>query len=270
MQQGTTRHASWRELLAAPAPASHIVQIYDSEDFLAACVAVFAAEGLRRGEAVLLTGTRAHLADVRVALAERGVDSESAIRAGQLWTLDVHEAMGAIVVRGVPDAARFAKAADRTLAKAGADGRFSGARWWGEISSVLRLQGDERAALRTEELTDEFAKERALTVLCSYCLDRFDATAYSGVLREVCAVHSHVIPAEDYVRHRLAVNRAIDEVIGEIKGPLLQSLLSWKGLACDLPSSQALLFWVRDTLPDQFQEVLSRVKAYQLPDALQC
>ena len=42
----------------------------------------------------------------------------------------------------------------------------------------------------------------------------------------------------------------------------LKSLLSWKGLACDLPSSQALLFWVRETLPDQFHSVLARVKAY--------
>jgi len=71
-----------------------------------------------------------------------------------------------------------------------------------------------------------------------------------------------VIPADDYVRYRLAVNRAIAEILGEIKGPLLQSLLSWKGLACDLPSSQALLFWIRETLPDQFHSVLARVKAY--------
>jgi hypothetical protein len=65
------------------------------------------------------------------------------------------------------------------------------------------------------------------------------------------------------VRHRLAVNRAIAEVLGEIRGPLLQSLLSWKGLGCDLPSSQAQLFWVRETLPERFEEVLSLVKAHQ-------
>jgi hypothetical protein len=69
------------------------------------------------------------------------------------------------------------------------------------------------------------------------------------------------------VRHRLAVNRAIAEVVGDIKGPLLQSLLSWKGLACDLPSSQALLFWVRDALPEHFQDILSRARTYQLEEA---
>jgi hypothetical protein len=78
----------------------------------------------------------------------------------------------------------------------------------------------------------------------------------------MCCAHTHVIPAEDYVRHRLAVNRAIAEIIGEIEGPLLQSLLSWNGLSCDLPTSQALLFWVRETLPEQFPPVLARAKAY--------
>jgi hypothetical protein len=66
------------------------------------------------------------------------------------------------------------------------------------------------------------------------------------------------------VRHRLAVNRAIAEVVGEIKGPLLQSLLSWKGLTCELPSSQALLFWIRESMPERLQDVLARARAYQL------
>ena len=83
----------------------------------------------------------------------------------------------------------------------------------------------------------------------------------------MCAQHSHAIPTADYVRHRLAVNRAVAEVIGDIKGPLLQSLLSWKGLGCDLPSSQALLFWLCEAMPEKFREVLSRTKAHQLGEA---
>jgi hypothetical protein len=170
----------------------------------------------------------------------------------------------------MPDATRFEAAAGERLATVGADSRFHGVRWWGEMSNVLQLAGDAPAALRAEELADAAARRHGFTLFCSYLLDRFDPHAYSGMLREVCGLHSHVIPAEDYVRHRLAVNRAIAEVVGEIKGPLLQSLLSWHGLACDLPSSQALLFWICETLPEQFQEVLSRVRAYQLQDPAQC
>jgi hypothetical protein len=79
----------------------------------------------------------------------------------------------------------------------------------------------------------------------------------------MCATHSHLIPADDYVQHRVAVNRAIAEVVGEIRGTLLQSLWSWQGPQCHLPSSQALLFWLRETLPEQFEAVLARARAYQ-------
>ena len=265
--QRNTRHASWRELLASPAAASHIVQIYDSEDFLAAGAALFAAEGLLRGEAVLLAGTQAHLRGVHQALASRGMDADAAARQGQLSILDVHEALQAVLADGALDAQRFQALAGDALAKISADARFSGVRWWGEISNVLHLRGDEQGALLAEDLGDAAAKKHGATVFCSYLLDRFDPRGYDGMLRQVCAKHSHVIPAEDYVRHRLAVNRAIAEVIGDIKGPLLQSLLSWKGLSCDLPSSQALLFWIREALPEHFHEVLSRAKAYQLQDS---
>ena len=63
-------------------------------------------------------------------------------------------------------------------------------------------------------------------MFCSHLCDRFDPAGYDALLPQLCCKHSHVIPAEDYVEHRLAVNRAIAEVIGEIKGPMLQSLLS--------------------------------------------
>jgi MEDS: MEthanogen/methylotroph, DcmR Sensory domain len=256
------RHASWQELLASPAPASHIVQIYDNDDFVASGVALFAAEGLRRGEAVLLTGTEAHLRAVRRELLAKDVDYDAAVGRAQLSTHDVRKAVEAVLARGMPDPARFEALLGATVAKARADTRFSGVRSWGETSNFLHLEGNPEAALALETLGDAAVRKHGITALCSFLYDRFDPEGYDGILRDVCCKHSHVIPAEDYVRHRLAVNRAIADIVGEIKGPLLQSLLSWKGPACDLPSSQALLFWLRDTLPEQFHNVLARVKAY--------
>lgn len=256
------RHASWQDLLASPCTASHIVQIYDSDEFLASGVALFAAEGLRRGEAVLLTGTEAHLNAVRERLRAQGIDHDTAKRSGQLSVHDVRQAAAALLRGGALDPARFETLAAAALATAKADARFSGVRWWGEITNFLNQHGNAAAGLAAEALADAAAKRHGVTIFCSFLCDRFDPQGYDGMLRDLCCRHSHVIPTEDYVRHRLAVNRAIGEVIGEIKGPLLQSLLSWKGFACDLPSSQALLFWVREALPEQFQPVLERVKAY--------
>ena len=262
MQKKSAAHASWQELLSAPAPASHIVQLYDSDDFLACGVAHFAAEGLQRDEAVLLTGTQAHLQGIRRELASRGVDAPAAMRQGRLMLTDAEEGVAATLCDGMPDPDRFRAATIDTLARCGADARFSGARWWGEMTSVLHQQGNARAALRTEELGDAAARKHGFSLFCSFLCDRFDPQGYEGILREVCGRHSHVIPAQNYVMHRLAVNHAIREVLGEIRGPLLQSLLSWKGLACDQPSSQAALFWVQEAMPERFAEVLSLAKAY--------
>jgi hypothetical protein len=134
------------------------------------------------------------------------------------------------------------------------------------MSNVMHQHGDTRGALLAEDLADAAAKKHGIGILCSYLCDRFEPLGYDGLLPDLCRRHSHAIPAEDYVRHRLAVNRAVAEVLGDIRGPLLQSLLSWQGLACDLPSSQALLFWIREALPERFCEVLMRAKAYQVEE----
>jgi hypothetical protein len=262
LQKDHLRHASWQDLVSSPGSASHIVQIFDDDDFLASAVALFAAEGLQRGEAVLLTGTEAHLRAVQRELRARDIDCDAAARSGQLSTSDVRQDVEAVIAGGMPNAARFEAIAGAALKRARADGRFSGVRWWGEMSSFLHQQGDAKACLALEELGAATASKYRATIFCSFLYDRFDPRGYDGILRDMCCRHTHVIPTKDYVRYRLAVNRAIAEIIGDIKGPLLQSLLSWKGLTCDLPSSQALLFWVRDALPEQFHSVLARAKAY--------
>ena len=256
MNHGNSRHASWQQLLEAPLPAAHIVQLYESDAFLSRAVALFAAEGLRRGEAVLLTGTQAHLAGIRRALAAFGVEPDAALRYGQLTLSDAERALDAVLAAGMPDPEQL------NLAKVTADARFTGVRWWGEMSNLAQLRGNRRVGEAMEILGDEIAKKHGIRVFCSYLCDRFDPRSYDANLHDLCTRHSHVIPAEDYVRHRLAVDRAIADVIGAIRGPLLQSLLTWKGLACDLPSSQAVLFWLRETLPEYFDDVLSRARAY--------
>ena len=249
-------------MLSSPASAAHIVQLYDADEFVAAAVALFAAEGLKRGEAIVLTGTEEHQRAVRRELVTRDVDYDAAARRGQLVPCCVREAAGAMLSDGVPDPGRFTAYARGVLDRARAGERFCGVRWWGEITNFLHHQGHRDAALAAEAIGDAAAREDGVTVFCSFLCDRFDPHGY-GTLRGLCGIHSHVIPAADYVAHRLAVNRAIAEVVGEIRGPLLQSLLSWKGLACDLPSSQALLFWLHEALPEHFQHVLERVRGYR-------
>jgi hypothetical protein len=262
MQKRSPGNSSWRNVLALPARASHILQLYDSDDFLSSAVGHFAAEGLKQGEAVLLTGTKEHLAAIERGLRSVDVDVDAARRSGQLACSDVHASIALIAPEGALDSARFEAQACGALERALGHPRFSGVRWWGEVTSTLLQHGARAAGLAAERHADAAAKKYGATIFCPFLCDRFDPRRYDDLLHELCCVHSHVIPAEDYVAHRLAVNRAIAEVVGDIKGPLLQSFASWKSLTCELPSSQALLFWLRDTLPEHFEPVLERARRY--------
>lgn len=260
MQHRTSQHASWKELLGPPAPGAHFLQIYDREDFLASAVAHFTAQALKEGEAVVLSGTPEHLRAIRHALRAQDADPELAVRNGQLIEADVVPAVEAVMKDGLPDAASFDTTAGEILAKARAGERFRGVRWWGEMSNVLFQQGNLAAGLRAEELGAALASRHGVTLFCSYLFDRFDPSGYDRMLREVCCRHSHVIPAEDYAAHRVIVNRAIADVVGHLRGSALQALSSWQGLSCELPSSQALLFWLHEAMPEHFEAVLARAR----------
>ena len=89
------------------AGGAHILQLYDSDDFLSAAVAHFAAAGLQAEEVVLLTGTRDHLASIERNLRSAGVDLPAAERNGQLILSDVHESIVRVVTDGRLEPAEF-------------------------------------------------------------------------------------------------------------------------------------------------------------------
>lgn len=256
------QHSSWQDVLRSPARPAHIVQICDSDEVLVDGAAYFAAEGLEGGEAVILTGTQEHMHGIRRALRSRGVSAEACERRGQLVFTDAEEAVRHVLEGGEPDRARFEALAASVMEPLVADRRWAGLRWWGEMSNVFHKLGLRTAVLRDEEIGDGICRKYGLRLMCSFQCDRFDPASYDGCLQDVCSRHSHVIPADDYALHRVAVNRAVSDVIGKIEGPALQSLLSWKALQCELPSSQAVLFWLRDTMPEYLPAVLARARAY--------
>ena len=257
-----TQHPSWQDVLRAPPRPAHIVQICDNDDVLVEGAGYFVSEGLDAGEAVILTGTQDHMNGIRRVLRSRGANPDIYERRGQLVFTDAEEAVNYVLEGNVPDRARFEALAASVMEPLYNDTRWAGLRWWGEMSNVFNKRGLETAVLHDEEIGDGICRKYGLRLMCSFQCDRFDPQNYNGCLQEVCARHTHVIPAEDYALHRVAVNRAVSDVLGEIKGAALQSLLSWKALRCEMPSSQAVLFWLRDTMPEYLPAVLARARAY--------
>ena len=56
-------------------------------------------------------------------------------------------------------------------------------------------------------------------------------------------------------------------MIGDIKGPVLQSLVSWMGAPTTMPSSQALLVWVKQQMPQYLEPLLARARELEGAEA---
>jgi hypothetical protein len=254
------RVTSWRKLLAEPGDDGHIVQLYQDEDFYGEAVSHFAAEGLVRGESIILVATQPNWKNISARLRAKGLDLEELFRQGQLTLLDAQATLPKFMAGNLPDGGVFKPLAKQTIAKARAGGKFPRVRWWGEMVNVLYVEGNKQGSHRLEEFFDEVAHEESIAIFCSFLMDKFDPKVYDEAFGNVCSTHSHVIPTDDYARHRITVNRAIADVVGEIRGPLLQSLVSWKNVPSRMPSSQALLLWLRERMPEHFAPVLARAR----------
>jgi len=255
-----TPAASWQQLLAEPGEDGHIVQLYQDDDFYGEAISHFAAEGFVRGESIILVATKPHWQNISGRLRNKGFDTEQLFRQGQLTLLDADATLPRFMAGNMPDGSIFKPLAKATIEKARAGGKYPRVRWWGEMVNVLYVNGNPQGSHRLEEFFDEVAHEERIAIFCSFLMDKFDPKIYDEAFGNVCRTHSHVVPADDYVRHRNVVNQAIHDVIGEIRGSVLRSLLAWRGASALMPSSQAMLLWVKDCMPEHFVPVLARAR----------
>jgi hypothetical protein len=251
---------SWRELLAEPGDNGHIVQLYQDDNFYSEAISHFAAEGIVRGESIILVATRPHWENISRRMESKGFETAELFHRGQLTLLDADATLPRFMAGNDPDGSIFKPLARQTIAKARAGGKYPRVRWWGEMVNVLYVNGNPRGSNRLEQLFDQVAHEESIAIFCSFLMDKFDPKIYEEAFGNVCKTHSHVIPADDYVQHRLIVNRAIAEVIGDLRPAQLQSLKSWQGATSLMPSSQSLLLWIREKMPEYFGQVLTKAR----------
>jgi hypothetical protein len=258
-------NADWKRLLAEPGPDGHIVQLYQDPDFYGEAISIFAAEGLMRGEAVILVATDPNWQNISARLERKGFNLGELFDRGQLTLLDANATLPRFMRGGMPDGTIFKPLALETIRKARRGDTYSGVRWWGEMVNVLYVEGHGSASNRLEQFFDEVAHEATIPIFCSFFMDKYDPAIYDEAFGNVCHSHSNVIPTEDYAMHREAVNKAILEVLGPIEGRLLRSVVSWRnGNAAGMPSSQQMLMWVKDAAPKYFHDVLEKARANEV------
>ena len=134
-------------------------------------------------------------------------------------------------------------------------------RAFGEMVDPLR-RTSVVATIRLEELWGELLTRHGIALLCGYSLDNFDRHVHRGLLQSVSAVHSDLVPVEDYARLERAVEHTYADTFGaEGDGSALRrAFLDHYARPASMPDAQAALLAVREFVPAAADRLLDRVR----------
>jgi signal transduction histidine kinase/ActR/RegA family two-component response regulator len=186
-------------LLNFPARHDHVVQFYESDDYLSDAVAGFLGDGLKAGQPAIAIATAAHRQAFENRLHERGFDLDRLGRTGQLVFLDARDTLATFMDGQQPDPRRFRQQIGTVIERSLA-GRKLTARAYGEMVDVLWQDQNVDAAVRLEELWNDLASTHSFSLLCAYAMGSFYKEAHAAKFHDVCRTHTKVIPAESYTQ----------------------------------------------------------------------
>ena len=172
----------------------HLVELYETDRYLAESVRDFMVPGLFAGESIIVVATREHRELIDEALDSTDVDLQEARNEGRYVLLDAAETLSRFMVDGEPEPALFSAAVGAIVARAADVG--SDVRIFGEMVALLWDDGNVGAALKLEEMWNELALVHPFKLLCAYPLGAFHNV---DELRDVCRLHTAVVPAESYM-----------------------------------------------------------------------
>lgn len=134
-------------------------------------------------------------------------------------------------------------------------------RVYADLVDQLWREGNMRAVVRMEEVSQEYCVEHGLKALCGYRLDGFEADSYRPELEAVCRLHGRVHEPHDESALRAAVDLATAEVLGTILSESFRHsrrhAAEWWGR---LPMSRRTMIWLQSNVPSAMARVLARAR----------
>ena len=185
--------SSWSELLDRAEPEEHFVQLYGTDDqLLTRNVSRYLAEGLRRGDGLVLIATREHAHAIVRQLTEGFPDLSQALRDGRLAILDARATLDRCMVDGQPDRDRFRSVVGRVLQEVRVRSPSGKLRAFGEMVGLLWVDGQQSAATRVEEYWNELLTGSSASLFCAYPIDIFDSGSQKSGLDAVLCAHTYM------------------------------------------------------------------------------
>jgi signal transduction histidine kinase len=188
----------WRDGRVGSAdPSTHVLQVYEDEEFFARTVADFLGHGLAAGRAAISISTAAHHAALLEFLTGMGLPAAACLERGQLRLLDARTTLDQITDDGMPAEEPFVRVIGGLLEEMAE--QFTGpVQAHGEMVDLLWRAGERDAAAELEMLWNGLAEELHFHLLCTYPLQGFADAGQSAAFESICSQHVRVVPTEHY------------------------------------------------------------------------
>ncbi len=254
----------WNEISEHGEPDRHLLQFHDTDDSaLVHNVGRYLAEGLSRGEGLIVIASQERNQALIEKLAELGSDPGQAIEARQLLLLDVHETLAGFMRDGQPDWALFQSTVGTIVHEAKASSASGRLRAYGEMVGVLWEAGLYSAAIRLEHYWNELRNSSSFKLFCAYPIDVLSPGFRSAAVDALLRTHTHLLPGGTTGNLEDALNRAMNEVLGS-KVDGLKELIQANNrpYSAETPKAEGTIFWLRNNLPEHADEIVARARQY--------
>jgi hypothetical protein len=232
-----------------------MVQLYqDHERLLTDNVTRYIVDGLRRGDGVLVIATARH----NQAFLERiGVDCQENIRSGRLTFLNLAETLARFMVDGQPEWTRFESTIRPAMWRVREAATNMELRAYGEMVGVLWESRQYSAAIRLEEFWNRLLRSSFFRLFCAYPIDVFSGDFNGEAADALLRTHTHFVPTDSDGALEVAMNRAMDSVLGARAAGLralmkLHCVPSW----ASIPRAESAILWLQSNLPRHAGEIL--------------
>jgi MEDS: MEthanogen/methylotroph, DcmR Sensory domain len=253
--------SSCPDLLDQLESEEHVVQLYGSDHrLLTANVGRYLAEGLKRGDGLLVIATPEHRSTLSRHLKEdRGYSK--AVLEGRLVFLDAEVTLSRFMEHGEPNPELFAAVVGETLRLVVERAGHTGVRAYGEMVGLLWKSGAEAAAIRLEEFWNELLKKSSVSLFCAYPIDVFGPDFQADKVDALLCSHTHLLPLDPALEQALA--RAMEEVLGPRLGGIQELIQANHRPAWGkVPRAEAVVLWLRNNLPGSADTILARAREY--------
>ena len=186
--------SSWAELLDRAEPGEHVVQLYGEDvQLLVRHVSRYLAEGLRRGDGLILIATGGHSQAILRQLNQSTSATPQALRDGRLVSLDAAETLSRFVYDGWPVKELFEDVIGGVIREVRARSASGKVRAFGEMVGLLWTEGNRTAAIQLEEYWNELMRGNEFSLFCGYPIDLFDSETELEDLHSVLGTHTHLL-----------------------------------------------------------------------------